>query len=349
MQQEPAHITSLGRTVPVGPRMLPTAADLAHIAEEYGLALSAERTRPLGGAVNGVVAASTGRGEVLVRVHRPWTTPERLEFVHDVMAQLRALGLPVPRVISRPGGRSWTRVRDRLVEVVEYVPHDRTVGSWGEVGDAFGLLGRLHSSLALLDVEVVPAPVSSYADPVEAIRMLDETETEFRSRPGHPDYDRALSARNRAREVLGRLAEHWHGVGRRLPRGLVHGDYGPGNLLVRGSRIAAVVDFDFADERERAFDVAYGLYFALDRLGDFDRTALAREPLWRYAEAVAPSVTEAELESLPYEMARVPLYWIAEAGYLPDPVGQTLEWEPHVGRAGWLVSNTDLVRRALVD
>ena len=40
---------------------------------------------------------------------------------------------------------------------------------------------------------------------------------------------------------------------------MVHGDFHFWNLLYRADQIAAVVDYDFVQERERIFDVAYAL------------------------------------------------------------------------------------------
>ena len=44
-----------------------------------------------------------------------------------------------------------------------------------------------------------------------------------------------------------------------LPWMTVHGDFHFWNVLYRADQIAAVVDYDFVQERERIFDIAYAL------------------------------------------------------------------------------------------
>lgn len=90
--------------------------DITTIAVAYGLDLLPSTARPLGGAVNGVVRISSDTGEVVLRVHRPWTTVQRLEDVHRVQEHVRAHGLPVPKVLIARNGRSWMWLHKRLVE-----------------------------------------------------------------------------------------------------------------------------------------------------------------------------------------------------------------------------------------
>lgn len=60
-----------------------------------------------------------------------------------------------------------------------------------------------------------------------------------------------------------------------------------------------------------------------------------------------------ELAALPFEMARIPLYPVAEAGYLAAAgdakaaIIQTLSVDRHLPRAHWLVNNADRVSGAL--
>jgi homoserine kinase type II len=145
-----------------------------------------------------------------------------------------------------------------------------------------------------------------------------------------------------------------------LPFTIVHGDYGTDNVLMCGGTVVAILDFDFMAYRERVFELAYALYWTLDRLhvpaegAPYSDSALKRAAglLRRYATTATP-LTDGEIEVLPFEMARVPLYPIVEAGYTTDapytsgPLAQTLAFARHVPVARWLVSEAVQVRRTL--
>ncbi len=90
----------------VGPRWDVSPADLRIVAQAYGWRIPDQVITPLGGAVNGVVRIETPGGDVVIRVHRPWTTPRRLEAVHAVQDQLRNLRPPIPRIYPAKDGRT---------------------------------------------------------------------------------------------------------------------------------------------------------------------------------------------------------------------------------------------------
>ena len=125
--------------------------------------------------------------------------------------------------------------------------------------------------------------------------------------------------------------------------------------MLRGRRVVAVLDFDYLGLRKRAFELAYSSYWALDRLGrrsargqvegtDLDRVGALLAAY--HASAPAP-LTGSEWAALPYQMARVPLYYLAEAGYTPDPVARTLAFARHLPRAAWLAEHADGVAARL--
>ncbi len=43
------------------------------------------------------------------------------------------------------------------------------------------------------------------------------------------------------------------------------------------------------------------------------------------------------MQALPVAMARVPLYWVGEAAFVPgDPIPQVVDMAQGIGAAGWL-------------
>lgn len=340
--------------------------DIATIADGYGLPLVSSTALPLGGAVNGVVRITTDAGGVVVlRVHRPWTTVDRLEGVHQVQVHLRSHGLPIPNVLTARDGRSWMWLHNRLVEVTEYVGGGAEADTWDEFAVSFTMLGHLHAALASLAPDSVPAPAySSFADPGTALTMLAETDDAFGSCVDCEGYSQATDLRQEARKLLLRLRQERTTYEDSLPRSFIHGDYLGNNVLLADDRVVAILDCDRLAWRERIHELAVSLYWVLGRL---HRARPADEPptdaeLVRLAglvtdyEATAQlPLNAAELAALPFEMARVPLYPVAAAGYLASTgdrlgaIAQTWAVGRHLPRACWLVANAGRIQDALLN
>ncbi len=93
--------------IATAPQWVGSEEDIAAIAEGFDLTLLPSTAVPLGGAVNGVVRVMSDAGEVVLRVHRPWTTVDRLEGVHRVQDHLRSRGLPFPEMLVARSGHRW--------------------------------------------------------------------------------------------------------------------------------------------------------------------------------------------------------------------------------------------------
>ncbi len=337
--------------------------DISRIADAYGLIVLGQGAKPLGVAVNGVVRITSDRGDVVFRIHRPWTTMARLEGVHRVQTHLRAHGLPIPNVLTARDGRSWTRLHNRLAEVIAYVEGGAEADTWDQFAASFTMLGRLHTALATLDPGTVPAPgYSSYADPATALAMLAETDEPFRSCANCEGYAEAAALREDARHLWYRIDRERMDYAEHLPSSLIHGDFLGNNVQIGAERVIAILDFDRLAWRERIHDLACSLYCVLGRL---HRARPVDEPpsaddLVRLARLVADyeatahrPLSAAELVALPFEMARVPLYPVAEAGYLAaagntmEAIAQTRAAGHHLPRARWLVDNAERLQECL--
>lgn len=343
----------------ISPQWTVTDADIATVAAAYGRTVTASPLHPLGGAVNGVVRVGSNTGDIVVRVNRTWTTPERLTWTHTVQHHLRNHGLPIPHILETRNGGTWTTLHGRLVEVSEYVPGGTQMRTWDQAEAAFATLGRLHAALRQIPTSNVPPPGHScYADPATALAMLAETEDTFRSYADHAGYPVAAAIRADARGLLLRLAIERSVYDDSLPRSLVHGDYVGNNVLLRGTDVVAIVDFDRAARRERILDIAYVLDSVLNAVGAWnddgsvpDRGLIGITRLLRlYGDASGFPLTRTEGVALPFEMARMQLYPVVTAGYPfvahegRGPIAETTAVAPHLPRAWWLVENAAYVR-----
>lgn len=333
----------------------PTESPRVHVvravADAYGLTMTAMPTRRLGGAINLVLRVATDTGAVVLRVHRPETTPERLLAVHSVQERLRGAGLPVPAVLRTRDGASWIVHDGRLVEVLENVPGGHQVESWEDAAVVFTALGRLHAALRSVDArDLPPPPFGCYAPPETALALLAAFEAGFRAEEAQPDYDRAAATRAAVADLLRRLAAARREYAASLPQLTVHGDFVGNNVLVEEGRVIAILDFDRLAEGDRIRDISRTLMSVLSRVvyprpdAESQTTGLSDEHLHAvarligaYTEGSGWPLTTGEFGALPFEMASAPLYPIATAGAeAGQAVRETTIFAPHVPIAEWL-------------
>jgi Ser/Thr protein kinase RdoA (MazF antagonist) len=171
----------------------------------------------------------------VVRVHRPYVTPERLDAIHQARRALLAGGVPCALPVPTRQGAAWARFEGRLVEVEVYVDHDAVMDSWPRLETGMALLAPVHNLLRPLKVgedgrrprfanHLGPADVAvSVRRGVERIRGWEPTPAE-----------RRLAAV--AEELAELVIQAEAGLVARLPRQLVHGDFWDNNVLFRHGR-----------------------------------------------------------------------------------------------------------------
>lgn len=329
---------------PIGPRASFTAGLQGYLAQTYRLEITS--AADLGGAYNLNALLNTPEGRFVARVYRPWVTPRRLEALHRLKRELKA-HLPVVLPLPTADGRTVASFDERVLELELFVPNSGAVESWGRYEEAFSLLGSLHGVLAELGsgplAAALPVPkVENYGSPE---RLMSWTKaTRRRCELTTPDAADALALCDVSLSLLDEVQNRWPDM-QSLPHGLVHGDFGVGNLLWRQGEVVAVCDFDFVARHERVFDVAYALFWAFERLEptrDYAVRSWHRVPdlLARYDAVNTFPLTLQERKVLPLAMARVPLYWPAEAAFLADPVRAVLSCAETVASARWLLEHT---------
>ncbi len=238
---------------------------------------------------------------------------------------------------------------DRLVEVIAYIPSDSDGNHRDRAERTLGLLPTLHAALATVDPRKLPEPdYSAFADAPMALAMLDDTELAFGQCCGHDGFEDAVEVRRRTRTIIERIDESWDRVNVHLPCQCVHGDVKYGNVLFAGQDVVGIIDFDFMAVRTRIFDLAYVLFHCLvllrtnEVIGDDESSWLTRQ-VASYAAATHLPMTSHELAALPYEMALVGLYQVAEAGYVADDpsraITQTRSVARHIDVIEWLAAN----------
>ncbi len=329
---------------PLGPRASVTEDLCTYLEQTYDIE-TVTASADLGGTYNLNALITSAKGRFVARVYRPWVTPSRLEALQQLKHYLRAQHLPVVLPLIAPDGRTVVPYEGRVLELEPFIPNSGAVESWERYEKAFALLGRLHSTLARWPAAAtLPAPnVENYGTPKTLAAWTKAAQQRIRE-TSNPDAPEALALCEVSFSLLKDLESWWFENAQHLPQGLIHGDFGVGNLLWRQAEVVAVCDFDFVARHERVFDLAYALFWMFERLEPTRNYALwswhrIPELLAYYDAASSHPLTPGERRALPFEMARVPLFWVAEAAFLPDPVQAIVSRNETVMAARWLLEH----------
>jgi homoserine kinase type II len=187
----------------------------------------------------------------------------RVRYEHALLGALAAGDLPfavpapVPTysgetVVVVPGGRQVAA----LYRVIPGQEPDRSSPVHARaIGEA---LGWLHLGFARVDVGPPPPRVGAFGT---IDRLLETPDELIAAELPALDADTA----RRVRSSLASLAEQLPALLAGLPRQLCHCDYNPGNTLLVGDRVTAVLDFEVAGPDVRAFDLGLSWYYVCSR------------------------------------------------------------------------------------
>jgi homoserine kinase type II len=314
-----------------------TSAELFEfVRQTYGIEVSAEHARDLGGSSNLNLLLGD---RWVVRVYRPYVKPDRVAAMSAVRELLARGSIPCAPTRLTLAGEPWTVFGDRCVEIERYVACDAKMHDWDRVEAALPTLGRMHAWLIGVDLGAAAnePEFANYIDPREVV--LWATKASERIRSWNPAAAPPGVA-GQLHEVAESLAEAELRVGvRELPHQLTHGDFWDNNVFFKDDRLALVTDFDFMGARARIDDLALTFFFAGYDLSSAHTPADLFERLPRllaaYERGLGKRLTEAERAALPLAIARQPLFgarWLAildnesAARRLADALPRELAW-----------------------
>lgn len=259
-------------------------------------------------APKAVLKTTTGR--YLLKRRAPGRDdPYKVAFCHGIQLHLAERRFPLPRLIGTSTENNsmlqidghWGEGGTHIYELFEFITGDSYDQSLDATDDAGRALAFFHKLLAHYKPDWEPPRGSFHGS--EAVRShLDMI-------PG-----RVGEARDMIDELTAAYTDAAVRVERlgfsRWPDQFIHGDWHPGNMLFRNSRVAAVLDFDSARLAPRIIDIANGaLQFAITMRGDdpqgwpiyLDETRFKR--FCRGYDSVEDAViSTAELEAMPWLM-----------------------------------------------
>ncbi|MGE0481079.1 MAG: phosphotransferase enzyme family protein [Phycisphaerae bacterium] len=197
--------------------------------------------------------------------------PERVAFSHELTNVLRGRGFPVPRLVgTRAENHSLLRLDDRVYEIFEFVDGADYGGSLDQTMSAGATLAAFHRAARDVHTEWKP-PETGYHDLPSVRNGLNAIPS---TTAGH---DSVIGREAELLSLTQQLYECYDAHVAAIeaagyagwPRGIVHGDWHPGNLLYEHARVVAVLDLDSARRLPYVCDVANGmLQFSMVRGGD---------------------------------------------------------------------------------
>ena len=259
--------------------------------------------------------ASGAGARFILTLYEHRTRAEDLPFFLGLLDHLAAAGLPVPRTIHDRDGAAYRTVHGKPGALIEFLPGISVAHPSTAQARAVGVaLARLHRAAR----DYGGRRANTMHPPDRARALLDYGEAELAGIDADlPDFV--------ARAAPPVIAE-WP---RDLPRGIVHADLFPDNVLFRGERVAGLIDFYFACEDMLAYDLAVThAAFAFD--------ARDNRPLPRIGDALLAGYTsvralfEAEIAALPLLAQAAALRFVATRvqDWLTAPAGALVQRKP---------------------
>jgi Ser/Thr protein kinase RdoA (MazF antagonist)/ribose 1,5-bisphosphokinase PhnN len=263
--------------------------------------------RPAGGGRGSSLILDTDRGRILLKRYKATVAVDSVRGEHAVLNYLEATAFPAPRLVAGADGETLVEEAGRLYAAFSYVVGHRRAdarllppgAARHLAATAGGTLGVLHATLAgFVPPTSSPNGFTSPAGPrvrdVDWYRALIADAPASLQGSGHPAAGGLAQRLDPVAMELGRLDATLSSA--EPTRGVVHGDYGPYNLLVRPGRPIVVVDFELARLDWWLTDLVTAIpRFAIGRRGWSEDRAIAFVTGYLERNAISP----AELERLP--------------------------------------------------
>lgn len=191
---------------------------------------------------------------------------ERLQFEHAVASRMPDFGFSlIPNVIPSTSRNTIVSLDEHSYSLYEFIGGDPvfdwTKGGWTvpQCESAGTVLAQFHSAgLNMLDSSMP----RKFAGPASGQALLEWAYMVLKFGAWLPDEMR-ISLANCEELVRSAFSVTADEDG----MALIHGDFHPGNLVFRGTDIAAVLDIDYCRRDSRLFDVAYAATaFSLESL-----------------------------------------------------------------------------------
>ena len=229
------------------------------IGNLFGLTPPEISTGPGGTAGSNYLIQSGGERYLLRTRSEEHNSPESIGYEHALVTALSAAGLPVAPPLKTIDGESSFVHGGKRMEILPWID-----GVHHKPGDEREIrsLGRTIAQLHLASKNRFGSKHGQLRED-DPNRLIDDIGDLFR----HVDRLQIASVSSRLDRLRQIEPEHYGS----LPRAVIHGDLHPGNILFLGGRLVALLDFDWANRRERIRDIGDCLiFFCAERVEAID-------------------------------------------------------------------------------
>jgi homoserine kinase type II len=227
------------------------------------------------------VVVTTSAGRKLLKRYKASVTAPSVVHEHSILRHLNALDFPTPRLVAAADGATAREVGGRWHALFDYLPgyfhyHEhlwppRTYRTL--VGLSAQALGALHEALDGFSPQGINPNGFASLDGPRHHDLQWYLEGLERARAHRRDADGGAAFRAMLDREGGPVEQQLRALDRELaaadlPRQVIHGDYGPYNLLFRRGERVVILDFELARIDWRVADVAKSLQqFGVTRHG----------------------------------------------------------------------------------
>ncbi len=272
---------------------------LRDVLSAWPIAVSGKPRRTNAGTNNHSHVVDSPTGPYIVRIYQNTNDLERIAYEHALLSQLQQAGLPfaTPLPLATDTGDTFVVAANGGIPVVvalfPSIPgQEPQRGGVAEATACGQALGELDAALAHITVESTFSGQPRFGHPSPDNRLARNLIEAAGQLPLISEKRQAL------RGILSELIELAPRLYPELPHQIIHADFYPSNVLMRGSQVSGILDFEFASPGPRAMDVAIGLgAFGISRWRSHNDWPLVRAFAAGYQRRVA--LIPAEIEALP--------------------------------------------------
>ncbi len=207
---------------------------------------------------------------LLKRRARGRDDPQKVAFCHGIQRHLAGRQFPLPHLIgTRSDNNSMLKYGGATYELFEYIQGDGYDQSLEATTEAGRTLALFHKLLANHQPQYRPSRGSYHASKSvsAACNAIPTTLLQTEPKADRQEITRLTQFLHQAYKAAARTV-HEEGLSK-WPTSIAHSDWHPGNILFRGQRVVAVIDYDAARLQQRIVDVANGaLQFSIIGGGD---------------------------------------------------------------------------------
>lgn len=276
-----------------------SAADLAALIGHYDVGDLISAKGIAEGVSNSNWLIETTRNRFILTMYENRIELSDLPFFLGLLDHLAARNGPVPRTIHDRSGAAFRMIGDKAVALIEFLPGVSIDIPTPDQARAVGAaLAGLHDNAAdfphqrLNSMGMAEWQRLFAACGIDGLRQID---------PALPEL---------VETELAWLAAHWP---QDLPRGVIHADLFPDNVLLLGDRVSGLIDFYFACTDTIAYDLAVThAAWSFEKDGTF-REDVSRNLIEGYLSH--RTLSEAEWQALPVLARGAAMRFIATRAY----------------------------------